>query len=429
MSLKLVVEMESTNQLPCPQLDNTTTTSPATAVEIVSRQLTEASDAIDGCTNNIHEASCVTGELDDVYGELETSLDKNGGISEDTAKMAEIAVEAICAKVGISVRQERMIPVFESFASNHSRELATKLTMENLKEQAGRVWKIVKAALLKVWEMVGNLFKSLTKNRKALKDYLLQLQESAKKVGDTPKSEKINVGAKAFSIGGNADVSTVKKVLENSIKLVDISKDSSKLLTTFVRDLIDGKNDSEVSRVVEKLKQLDNSVGVSGKNNSATYYGNFTHGRAISLDTESKFGMGEVFVKVDKIPGFKTGSEMKAPTLADIRDILDMAIKNVDTLVAFDSLAKDLAAVNKAALSFADKMMRMNVNQDRQNDDGTTQAKMKLADSTRLRVKMNITNAFIAVLGSRIPSLIFSASKEAATFCQAGLQNLAQQET
>lgn len=71
----------------------------------------------------------------------------------------------------------------------------------------------------------------------------------------------------------------------------------------------------------------------------------------------------------------------------------------------------------------------MNVNQDRQNDDGTTQAKMKLADSTRLRVKMNITNAFIAVLGSRIPSLIFSASKEAATFCQAGLQNLAQQET
>ena len=421
MSFKLVLEMESglvgtKDQMPVVDSGSST-------VEPLG-EFQSMYSVVDSQSDLIEKALAATGELQEVENCLEDSIAKNGGVSEQTAKMTEMALEVICCKLGVSPRQDRLMPTMEAFGSSNSRLVATTVTMEGIKEQAVRILKLIRDSLVKVWEVAKTLFKNLLKSRVALEKHIVYLQSLSSKATDSPKVERFESGAKAFSIQGTASVDSIKTVLSDSIKLVDISKQASKFISEVVKNTIDGNKDLDTKPIIDKFATLGDTTGSKSNSGSSRSYGNFTNGRYISIVDDARFGFQCVLISIGRPSGVKQAPDIAAPNKSEIEEILKLALANIKTLAEFDKLSNELTSINKAAISLVDKMLKSNVEQAKRDDDGTSKSKMAIADNSRLRVKMTVTNSFIAMLGTKIPGLIFSSSKEAASYALEGLKNL-----
>ena len=422
MSLKLVLEMENDQPDNVEVLKEVDAAEVAAEVEVGSSELNDDASEVEDYSEGIDTSIDAAGELDEVHDQLAESVENGEGASEETAKMTEIAVEAICAKVGIYFDKGRVVPAMESFGSANSRLHATKLAMEGIKEQVVRIWKAVKEAFVKVWEIAKGFYKTLVDNRSRLEKYLVGLKENAKKADGAPKSEKITAGAKAFAIGSSTSgedygAKNVISILEDTIKLCDVANRASQDLMKFTKDVIDGKADASAEAIMDRFKEIK-GVGQSaaGIDDYTTYaYGRFIHSAYFEPSDQNK--KGYVVIKMSTLPKVFIGKEITAPTKDEIGKVLDLALSNLKKLVDFDKASKTLEQANKAAVSFTDRMIGL------QKNDNNTSSTDKEND-VKSRQLLKSVNTMIATLGTSIPSVIYNGSKAAADYAAAGIANL-----
>lgn len=127
----------------------------ADATAEVAEQGGEVDDHVEALSDGVDNIE----EMTSVQDVLQKSVDSGEGVSEDAAEIAEIAVEAICARLGI--KKQRTVPSLEAFGSKSSRLVATKFAIESIGEKIDQAWKAVKAFFAKVWAQIKAFFKTV----------------------------------------------------------------------------------------------------------------------------------------------------------------------------------------------------------------------------------------------------------------------------
>jgi len=113
--------------------------------------INEISNKIDDTTGSIDDAISVTKSLES----LMTALKDSDGLDPTGAKILQISVESLCARVGY---KKQVIPALEAFGGTMSKQAATQLALEGAKEVWDTVWKHIKAAFEKVKKFFSELY-------------------------------------------------------------------------------------------------------------------------------------------------------------------------------------------------------------------------------------------------------------------------------
>ena len=154
----------------------------------------------------------VTGTLDDIesaqadgdslgaIAETMEATEETGGLDPVAAEVAEVAVESICNRLGVTRRKYAL----ESFSSKDKRVAATRYAVEEIKDVLKRIWDAIVAAFGKVKEFLKNFFKALIDANEKLAQRADALVNKATNAKGSPKEKEISAGGfgKALATGG-----------------------------------------------------------------------------------------------------------------------------------------------------------------------------------------------------------------------------------
>jgi hypothetical protein len=177
----------------------------AESVEGEVAELNNEHAEIDQADAAIDEAEDTVEALEGIRDAL-IEADKEGGLTRGGAQVLKVSLEHLYGRLGLPT--DKVTPALESFGGSGSRQSATQVAIEDLKETAGNVWRKIVEWAKKVWDWVvkwyNKLFDTNTK-LKARAEGLLKAVEAIK--GDTKaKNEIDNAGLKkAVSVGEGAD--------------------------------------------------------------------------------------------------------------------------------------------------------------------------------------------------------------------------------
>ena len=216
----LVAAMESENE-------NTTPVEEVMAADSAETSLMEAADAgaaVDAEVTQIESAQADSETLGDIADTLEAS-EETGGVDPVAAELAEVAIESIYNRLGIT-RKEK--PALEAFADKKTRINATRIAVEDIKATMKKIWDAIVAAFMRVVDWLKNFFTAIMDSNEKLAQRADALEKKAKATTGELASETMPAGSVAKSLGTNGafDKATVLKgmeVLASTIKHVSKS--------------------------------------------------------------------------------------------------------------------------------------------------------------------------------------------------------------
>lgn len=222
---------------------------------LVQKEAEEAEFLVDDITES-SEA------LESVYITLESSL-SNGGISPQAASFMQLHVSNLTGRFGIQCSQLAT----ESFGLDSERELATRLSMEGIKDTLTKFWEMIKRAFKMAVEKGKELFKRFGDKtailRAKLKGKLNKLKEMDDDTMVTIALDPIEVAAlddiKSISLEAAEPASYFKTIVANSESfLTEFNKVIASVYSEAVAELhtINGSNFSNLDKLDEKLRKL-----------------------------------------------------------------------------------------------------------------------------------------------------------------------------
>ena len=172
----------------------------ADSAETSLLETTEAGAEVTGTLDDIESATADADSLGAIAETME-STEETGGLDPVAAQVAEVAVESICARLGV---QRRRPYAMESFGDKSRRVGATRYAVEEIKGVLGRVWDAIIVAFGKVKEFLKNFFKALFDSNEKLAQRADALVNKATNATGAPKEKEIAAGGfgKALATGG-----------------------------------------------------------------------------------------------------------------------------------------------------------------------------------------------------------------------------------
>ena len=202
----LVAAMESAENTPAvdeiiPAADSAETSLLETA---------EAGAEVTGTLDDIESAQADGDSLGAIAETMEAT-EETGGLDPVAAEVAEVAVESICNRLGVTRRKYAL----ESFSSKDKRVAATRYAVEEIKDVLKRIWDAIVAAFGKVKEFLKNFFKALIDSNEKLAQRADALVNKATNAKGAPKEKEIAAGGfgKALATGGTFKKATVIEAL------------------------------------------------------------------------------------------------------------------------------------------------------------------------------------------------------------------------
>lgn len=161
--------------------------------EIDSEALERNEDAaeIEDLEMAIEDAMEDADTLEDIGEVMEESVESGEGLSPEAAEMAEIAVEAICNRLGI--RNKKILPAMESFGSSSSRLAATRIALEATEETKKGIWNSIIEAFRRLGAMISEFFQKLMGGLPKVESVSKALREKLKTFkGENPKTKVLD---------------------------------------------------------------------------------------------------------------------------------------------------------------------------------------------------------------------------------------------
>lgn len=382
--------------------------------------------------------------LEGIHDVMAESVEKGEGLDETAAEIAEVAIESICTRLGIS--NARVMPATESFGSTNSRVTATKIAMEGIQDQIRKIWEAIKAAAIRIWDKIKQFFIGMGKNTKALSDHLNNLKDRVTKLDAGAKAKGADLDnptlAKTFSVDKKADLGTAEKVLENSIavlKNMDSIVNTVKADAEGVKKFLEGEPDlaayqkakeSTAAEVDKAIKGAHLSVvftqdGIKGKpKDKVSYFGPLAGTRTIALkysereigagsDKETVISWGLGVTTLDRIEAKK----IKALSANEMHSLLVQALKLVDELEAFEKKQKKLQELNDAVKKVSDIGIS---SMKKDSEDDAKKSRIVRSISSDI----NELNSVMSAFSIAIPAAAFAAAKGAGDYVSASIANL-----
>lgn len=376
-------------------------------VEEAAGEVAEQTGEIAELEQTAEVAEADAGTLGDIQEVLQESVESGEGVDEKAAEIAEIAVEAIRARLGMPAK--RTLPALESFGSKNSRLTATKVALESVGDTIKKIWEGIKRVAAMIWEKVKAFFIGLVKNRNMLVKHLEAQKAQLAKISSAAKpAEKELTGGfvGALSAGGKVDTA---KVLDSSAKLLEVSMTASQHMKSFVQAAMAGNDKHDLKTpIVAAIKTL-------GANGSG--YGSLVNNKTIEIkEEENKLSLNIVEGKG------KSAEKAKALTQGEIGSLIDSALALAKDIQEFekvqDNVAKVKADIEKLANSMIDAAGKA------VSDESKTQGAAFNKDAEQIRE----LNALIPKFGAALPTLSFQAAKAASDYAGASMRNLKTEE-
>lgn len=231
----------------------------AAFIEAPENDMAEAADAendIKRAEDEVDNAAGVADRLDQVADRVEETLPE-GGMSEADAGALEVAVEGLIATTGIRISKRKLFPSLENFADPKDRVIATRATMESIREGASKLWQAILNGLKKAYEFVQRFIDSIIASSKGLQRRCEALLKAV------PSSS----GDQADKIKGNALLVSGSKALGGEELVTAYEKHVGE--EVFKKDRLGGAK--EVFAALEKALEAGDSTDVYNKVREETY--------------------------------------------------------------------------------------------------------------------------------------------------------------
>jgi hypothetical protein len=384
--------------------------------EVAQAEVNEQVAEVEELSAAVEEAIDDAEALADVGEIMEEKVEDGEGLSPDAAAMAEVAVESIRARLGIRSAQ-RVVPAMESFGQSATRLQSTRIALEGITDVARRVWTAVKAAVLKVWEMIKSFFLGLVKNRKALLAHLEGLSKRVDDLQGTAKEAKLKTGAaKSFSVDGKADAGTASTVLESSEKLLTATVQAANAIRSTVGALASDDGNGVDDAVKSLGGKVEAAFAHAGKVKDGQY-GHLVGGRSFVIQMSAENHSISLSVETNQK---ELAKEAAALQKSEMSNLLKQAIALVKNLQTFDKVEKELQDVQKAMAGLIDKVLTGGaavVKKNEKEDKSGSEALNNMAAAVR-----SLNNA-VAKFGTAVPGLAFNAAKAAGDYVTASINN------
>jgi len=221
-------------------------------------EVSEQAAEIDDTNTAIEEAVEDVDTLEDIASVMDESTE-NGGMDQVSARVAEVAVESIYARLG--VRKSKSLPAMESFGNKGTRITATKLAVEGIQEGIKYVWEKIKAAAEKVWGWIKSFLAMIVNTAGKLKERAVALAAKVKGLVGKKAEGKVDLGAVGakVAVDGKADFAHLIDGLKNATEVAESAQANAE---TVSKDMIDSNlvaaADSE--EALAKVKTEDISL-------------------------------------------------------------------------------------------------------------------------------------------------------------------------
>lgn len=403
-------------------------------VEQGTAEVVESAGEIDDINTAIEEAVEDAGTLSDIQDTMSDSVEEGEGLSEDAAEIAEVAVEAICVRLGIR-NKSSTIPALESFGSKNSRLAATRIAIENVGEKLKTVWEAIKKAFATVWQKIKDFFARFFSNTEKVKKYAKELKDQAvAKKNFKSKNAEIDIGsaAKALQNKGKLNTDSILLVVGNHVALTsnvnsgyEVIKSAVELVNNFAKN---GKdfNMEEAAKSMEKLVDISIKGINAEKSNDGDLkvvsIGPFYNNNYIDLKLDEK----NVSLKVSMTEGSDgvDTTKIKAEGAADVPAVCDAVIKLMEMTETYKKNLSKIDAVNKA---FVDAVQAAISLTDKLSDTTEENSKVKeyIGKARTFVTDLNSVNSRYTVM---IPSMNVRVGKAVLAIAAAELKNLEEEK-
>ncbi len=231
------------------------------AVEVPG-EVRDAEDEVEDTQDVIDDSSDDVERLEDIKDILEDAAEKGEGIDETAAKVVEVAVESIYARLGI--RETNVIGATEGFSNVRTRVTATKLAAEAIGETISRAWEAVKKFFKDLWAKIKELWARYATAVGRLKGKAESIRKKLNRAPDNKKETEFDNKsfAKAFK-GKDSKALILGTQLDNTLKeLADIEAMRTEIVTAL--DSKDGLT-AERLKTIAKTSSGDSLVMVANK--------------------------------------------------------------------------------------------------------------------------------------------------------------------
>ena len=259
----------------------------ADSLETTLLEVNEEGSNLEQGSDMLVEASDDINTLDEVADTIEESAE-NGGMTPDAAKMAEVAVESIMRRQGMSL-EYKAIASLESFGSTSSRMSATKLSLESVKEKSKELWtrftQFIGVLATKTTEYIKNVFNKL------LPMYLERVSELVERVKASEFEER-EIPKKSFikdlylnnEFSNQVAITATAKLSDYISKLVDISIKTEGVIEAFNKvkaNAEDTQAFAECEKVIGEVLSSNNLPSGFTMKNGRAYSEELPGGRVI----------------------------------------------------------------------------------------------------------------------------------------------------
>lgn len=303
----------------------------ADSAESAMLEMTEAEAGVDEGLQAVEEVAQTTETLDQVADTMEATIvdekgeDTGAGLDETAAQIAEVAVESLYKRLGIQRRKP--MPAMESFGATASRQKATRVAIEGIREVASKAWAAIVEFFKKIKEFFAKLWTFVTNANARNEERAKKLAEKANGLNETAAPKEAEIGAGGFAKNLTADGTNFKSEavaagLEAIGMVVGIDEGQEKAAQAVAGDLtkmiadakaFEGYKYTPPAGAVEYAGKLPEGMKAYGFANSGMMLG----------------GVQVVVVSAEKSAEGKEGLELKAKTSVSVTAVGEFKAEKV----------------------------------------------------------------------------------------------------
>lgn len=199
----------------------------------VSEDITDAEGDVEGTEEVIDGASTDLETLEEIKDVLEDAAEEGEGIDETAAKVVEVAVEAIYARLGIPA--SNILGSTESFSNVRSRKTATKMAAEAIKDTIVRGWEAIKKFFKDLWKKIKELYARYVTGAGRLEAKAKKVKKYVSSRGTEAKEKTMDNKSYVEAFCDSKGVNILKEQLDSTEKVVGLAGPLNSALTGFLK--------------------------------------------------------------------------------------------------------------------------------------------------------------------------------------------------
>lgn len=318
--------------------------------KINNQELNESEVEAVSTADAVDKALVAIEELSDIALVMADATDSREGVPEDAAKIAEVAIEAICSRLNY-IPQKPIIPAVESFSVRTASLQATKYTMETIGETIDAIWTAIKKFTRRVWEAIKSLWSRLNdqiaKNEGRIHAVVKKITDAKLKKKTVNKEHRLNLTSYCEAFNAKDEKGLLQVALNTMSSHEPLIEARHAINKNIIKHLDQILNDKDLSSVVDELSKdlFVNGVDINlGFGHIIKAKEDGDRGAILSI-TRNK-------TKVEKAEGY-------ALDIASLEILMDKAKKLHEKMRVANEHVKEAEHVLKKASDFATKMSKV----------------------------------------------------------------------